>query len=249
MVTNNTEPQQKILELLKQKPGLHLSKIAELLNINISDVQQILHQLEKQRLISITDNLGFTQYFVKTQTKRWRSQKTQETRNKIYDIINQNPGIYTSKIAELMGMSTQLTDYHLLYLERKKIILATKDPIEYYRKYYTVESTIRTEDKKLLDLLSKRISFEILMLLLKHDSLQHKDLAKKLNMSPSKLSYHLSKLESDNAIIMQPYGETKGYHLKNKDEIVRILRIYQKRITLSLAVDEFRDIWNDFQFK
>jgi predicted transcriptional regulator len=250
MIENNHEKiEQDILELLEKNPGLHISKIAELLSVNIAVIQVQIDRLQKQGSIQASTDKGYNCYFIVQHQWKKRHDRINNLRNNIYTLIVQNPGIYTSKIAELIGISTQLTDYHLVHLERKKKVFAVKENDSYYRKYYTIESKLDSQEIKILEMLSKRIPFEIILLLLKHTTMQHNELSKKLGISPSKLSYHLGKLLDYDIINVQPYGEEKGYVVKNRDEILQILRRYQQRITLALAVNEFQDVWDNFSTK
>jgi len=49
-----------------------------------------------------------------------------ETRRKIYELIEKNPGLHLSKIAELLKMRVSLAEYHLLFLEKKDTIETIK---------------------------------------------------------------------------------------------------------------------------
>ena len=49
----------KIHDLIKKNPGLHLSKIAELLNMNITEIQHHLQYLEKKGIITVTSEVGY----------------------------------------------------------------------------------------------------------------------------------------------------------------------------------------------
>lgn len=161
-----------------------------------------------------------------------------DTRRKIYDIVVKNPGLHLSKIAELLNMRISLVEYHLLYLGKNQIVVSVNE--SGYTRYY-VKGEIGTEDKKALALLRQNVPLRIVILLLKCDSSQHKELLKNLDIAPSTLSYHLKKLVKCGIISVQTYGEEKGYSIINKEMVTRLL-IQYKPYNL---IDSFKDIWVD----
>ena len=62
--TEELETQQKIYTLIAQHPGLSLSKIAELLDINIPLLLYHLRILEKHHIVSTVKEKGFTRCYV-----------------------------------------------------------------------------------------------------------------------------------------------------------------------------------------
>ena len=245
----DTEIQRKIRELIAHHPGLHLSRLAELLNMKISEVAYHLEQLEEHGVIYVSKDTDIQRYYLEEKHVKTRDKRSLITRRKIYAVITQNPGLHLSKIAELVKMSVPLTDYHLLIMERQGELTVIKDAKGYLKRYYIADSGIDTSEKKLLGILGKKIPLKIVLFLLKHDHLQHKDLMTLLHMSSSKLSYHLTKMLEQGILEANPHGENKGYMLKNKDDILRILRKHKFHIVLDVAVDEFKELWGDLQYR
>ena len=163
-----------------------------------------------------------------------------ETRRKIYDLINQNPGIHLSKISQMLKMRTSLVEYHLLFLEKHEIISIDKETG--YKRYY-LKGKIGIKDKRYLFILRQKTVLGIILLLLKNDVSPHKVILENVNVSPSTLSYHLNKLIKKDIIELNRYGENKGYKIKNRDEIVSILIQYKPYKIL----DGFEDIWVDLK--
>ena len=114
-----------------------------------------------------------------------------DTRRKIFDLVSRNPGLHLSKIAEILKMSVQLVEYHLLYLEKNVVVYAERE--SGFTRYY-IKGDIGTADKKILSLLRQEVPLKIVLFLLKNNNSQHKDLLKICNVAPSTLSYHLKKL-------------------------------------------------------
>ena len=83
-----------------------------------------------------------------------------KTRRKIYNFISKNPGLHLSKIAELLKMRISLVEYHLLFLEKKKIVTLVKE-FGYVRCYPCGREEIGSADKKILSLIRQEIPLKI----------------------------------------------------------------------------------------
>jgi len=238
------EIQKKILDFISKNPGVHLSKIAEILSIKIPLIEQYLSYMEKTNLIDTIESEGFKKYYTHNIRKGSRDQRTIVTQGKIYTVIAKEPGIHLSRIAEICNMRTSLAEYHLLSMERQQLLTSVKQGGGYYKRYYIEDDSLGTEDKKILGLLRIETSLKIVLFLLKNPSFRHKDLLKNLNIASSTLSYHINKLVDNDIIEVASYGEEKGYSIKNKKKIIRLLRKYEMHQILG----DFKDIWKDFNF-
>ena len=89
---------------------------------------------------------------------------------------------------------------------------------------------------------------EIISSLLKHPVLKHKEIAEHLPIASSTISYHLSILVDNGVLDVRSRGKEKGYFLKDRDEIIRILKKYELHIELHLAVEGFKDAWKDLNY-
>ena len=163
-------------------------------------------------------------------------------RQKIYALILKNPGLHTSKIAEILKISGQLADYHLLYLERNNIIIAIKE--KGYKRHYT-EGGLGSQDRQRLSILRQKMPLKIVLFLLKNPNSQHKDILKCIGVAPSTLSYHLKKLIKSNIVYARTSGDEKKYLVKDKQEIIQLLIKYKP----FSWIDGFKDLWTDFTWK
>ena len=241
--TTDEEIQKKIYELLKKQPGIDRTKIAELLNLQIADVETSLQKLEKNNLILPIEEGGYTRFYHRPQQKNGKEQTTGETREKILTLITQNPGLHLSKIAELLTMSKPLAEYHLLRMEKERTIQVSKETG--YKRYYIADEDIETTDKKILSLLRKDIPLKIVLFLANHKNAKHKDILQYLNIAPSTLSYHLNNLIKQGIILVHRYGDEKGYSLKNEKELMNFILKYR----LHIVLDGFKDLWGDLHYK
>jgi predicted transcriptional regulator len=161
-----------------------------------------------------------------------------ETRRKVYDIIAKNPGLHLSKIAELLQMRISHVEYHLYYLEKHEIVTAEKSTG--YKRFY-IKGTIGSKDKRYLSILRQKTLLQIVLFLLKNETVQHKEILENVDVSPSTLSYHLKKMVKHNIIDVKRYGENKGYTLKDREEVIRWL-IQYKPFDL---YEGFTNVWTD----
>ena len=247
--SSEEEIQRRIYDLISQNPGLHLSKIAELLDMKLFEVKYHLQSLENKGIIFVTKDAGYERYYLQKSRIKAREKRTFGTRETIYNLIVQKPGLHLSKIAEILQMSISLADYHLVSMQKEGKITAVKDDKGYFKRYYVAGSEIKVQEKQIIETLRKKTPLKIVLLLLKRNNLQHKDIMEFLHMPSSSLSYHLTKLEEYGIIEVHPHGRERGYTLRNRDEIIRILKKYELHLELHLTIDEFKNMWDDLSYR
>ena len=164
-----------------------------------------------------------------------------ESRRNIYNLIQENPGLHLSKIAELSKLRISHVEYHLGYLEKHEVIVCIKE--EGYRRYY-VKETVGIKDKAVLALLRQEIPLKIVLYLLRYPRSLHKDILEHFDIAPSTLSYHLKKLQKRGIIDVHttPKGE-RQYSVVDEKEMTRILMQFKPYV----AVDSFAGIWEDLK--
>ena len=247
--SHEDEIRRKIYDLIYRRPGLHLSKITELLTLNISEVEDQLSYLEKNGFIVVSQKAGYKQYYPQNQNRKKRDKRSQAIRKKIHYLLVQNPGLHLSRIAELLEMSIPSVDYHLLDMERNREIFAVKDEKGYYKRYHVGEDKSGKQETIIFEIISKKIPLKIVLLLLKYRTLQHKEILKQVPIASSTLSYHLAQLVENEILVVDFQGEEKGYSLKDPENIIRVLKKYEVHIELHLAVENFVDLWEDLRYR
>ena len=63
----------------------------------------------------------------------------------------------------------------------------------------------------------------------------------KIHIHPSTLTYHLNRLDEYGIIEAVTFGKEKGYGVRNKKEIMWIIRKY----IFDDVIEGFRDMWED----
>jgi predicted transcriptional regulator len=162
-----------------------------------------------------------------------------ETRRNIYNIILQNPGLHVSKIAEILDLSFQLIDYHLVYMQRHGLITVEYEK-GYKRCYITGE--IGAEDKKILHFLRQELPLTIILYLLKNPYARHRDIYKEIGVSSPLSSYHLRKLVKNGIIEVSNSGKKYGYVVIDDKKVISLIIRYRPTCVAKMV----NDTWADF---
>jgi predicted transcriptional regulator len=162
-----------------------------------------------------------------------------ESRRKIFEQVEQVPGIHFRDIARRLNISTGVIEYHLRYLESHEMIVSRMEGR--YKRYYVV-GKLGSKDKELLALLRQRMPRRILMHLLLHPRTTHKKLRKEFKISASTLSFHLSKLLDKEVINQIKVGRKFQYKVIDEELVAKAL-IRFKEGFIDEVVDNFAKTW------
>lgn len=156
--------------------------------------------------------------------------------DEIFDIICNNPGIHFRGILEKCGREVGVVTYHLKILKKENAILSIS-----HRKrvlYFDHSWSDRVNEVELLiSYLRKRQSREILLFLTDpaNQQLALKELAARLDRSPSNLQWHVKKLIDDH--LVQPIR-------KGRKIILKLL--VEEKILNHLGKEVFPSRWEQF---
>ena len=162
----DTNIQDKIYKFLANNAGVHLSKIAEMLDCNIATLEPYLFFMEKSGTIKSFEVDGYKKYYVIKASENLRDQRSEDIRFRIQNLIEKNPGLHLSKIAELLDMRVSHAEYYLLQMQKNNRITAIKDTSGHYKRYYLKDHGICFEDKEILEVLRQDIRLKIVAYLL-----------------------------------------------------------------------------------
>ena len=235
--------EEKICELIAKNPGIYLSKIASLLNMKISTVEECILELENNNVIISIEKEGYKRYYFNEQDQRLYEGKISEIRKKIYALVEENPGVNLTVIAEMLEIRISLAEYHLLALEKNNSVVSVKE--FGHKRFYVKSNELQLGEMKLLALLRQELPLKIVLLLLKHSHFQHKELLEYFDIAPSTLSYHLNKLLRDGVLSVDTYGQEKGYAIKNTKAVIAFLTKYK----LYKMTKNFTDMWDDLKYQ
>lgn len=161
-----------------------------------------------------------------------------DTRKKIYRLIEKNPGLNLSTIAEMLHMNVPLVDYHTRYFEKHELITVVKE--ERFKRYY-IKGAVGVTEQNLFEALRRDIPLKIVLYLLKNPYAKHYDIFPALGISKSTLSYHLKKLVHKGIVKVHVQGEDWTYVIINEKEVVRFLLHYRP----SRVLKRFTDAWDE----
>ena len=164
------------------------------------------------------------------------------TRKKIFELISSSPGLHKREIARELKMSLSTVDYHLHYMEKRKIVSAKRDGK--YKRYFVAEKT-EAEDKRLMPLLRQETPRRIIIFLLQNPRAIHKEICREVKKAPSTVSFHLKKLIENGIIEEISLGKERAYVVKNPEKVADLIITYRSTF-LDKAVDKFVNAWAGF---
>ena len=172
-----------------------------------------------------------------------------DTRRRIFELIQANPGLHMRELARRAGLQLSLVEYHVNYLSDNEMVYAIRE--DRYTRFYVDEGFVQDvggaqisgEQKRMLALLRQELPLAIVVILLEASKATHKELAEALEVAGSTLSYPLGKLVDTGVVIKVKSGEKKGYRLKDRKEVLKVLIL--GHVKPPSQVDNFIEIWED----
>jgi len=168
-----------------------------------------------------------------------KDRKDLKTQRKIYELIEKNPGLHTSRIAEILNISWELANYHLNYLEKHDLINITKE--EGYNRCFP-SGKIGEKDRKIIGLLRQKYPLTIVLFLLTNPYSRFKEIAENVDIAPSTLVHHMKKLEKLQIIEFEEIKNAKRYIIVNKKYIIQLLIKYKPHS----FIEDYEDMWKEF---
>jgi predicted transcriptional regulator len=120
------ESRRRIYDIISKNPGVHLSKIADLLQMRISHVEYHVNYLERHDIITVEKISGYKRFYVKgtigIQDKRYLSVLRQQTLLHIVLFLLKNDVVQHKDILENVAISASTLSYHLNKLVKHNIV-------------------------------------------------------------------------------------------------------------------------------
>ena len=162
-------------------------------------------------------------------------------RDKIYQTILKNPGLHFRELQRRTTLATGSLQYHLDYLSRKHLVNSVKQGK--FVRYYSVRGEQFGEDQTLMNLLRQESLRTIVLFLFTKKSATNQTIAESVGLSPSTVSWHLSKLVKNNVVGVRKRLRKKYFYLLEPEKTREMLTCYRKSF-LDELVDHFVDIWD-----
>lgn len=157
-----------------------------------------------------------------------------DVRKKIYQTIEEFPGLHFRELQRKNRVGVGNLDYHLNYLEKTNLIRVKKSKGN--KRFYPLG--LNDYERNILGILRQKNFRKIILKLLKEKNITHKSIVDYLKISPSSVTWYLKLLINKNILIILEKEKQRYYQLKNKEEIIKVLVTYKESFVDKL-VDSF----------
>lgn len=161
-------------------------------------------------------------------------------RDMILQFIIDNPSTHLRKIKNCLSYSMGTTQYHVSNLEKEGKIISKRNG--FYKNFYHVGVDSEEGVMSILNLDSPR---KIILYLLENEPSNHLEIAKGVELSSATVSWHMKKLIQTGIISLRYDGKYSIYSLKNRDELIPLLRQY-KSSTWNDMINNMVEIFSAF---
>lgn len=156
------------------------------------------------------------------------------SRQRILRAIERSPGLHFRELQRRLATGTGILDYHLRRLEKQGLVKAEKKRGN--RRFFPVGFS--EADREVLSLLRAHTCRHLLLALLEHPGLSHRDLTRRLELSPSSITWSLQRLDAHGLLRIEERGREKHYALADSTRVLRVLTVYHDSF-LDRLVDKF----------
>lgn len=157
-----------------------------------------------------------------------------ETRSRIRDCIDREPGIHFNRISRELDIATGQTQYHLRKLLGDGKL--RKESIGGRTHYYP--PTYSAWERSTIALLRRETSREIVLYLLRNEPAAPAEIATKLDLARSTVEWHLSRLVEHDIATKERTDGHVIVSLTDGESVYRLLREIEPRL-LDRVVDRF----------
>ncbi len=137
-----------------------------------------------------------------------------ETRTAIYDHIRAHPGIRLGTLAQDLGINRGTLRYHLGKLQEFGMIATAA--VEGQTGYFENRQKYSVLEEKVLIHLRNRNTQEILAILLESPGTSRRELAERIGITASSVSWHLRRLKTDGIVLQEKTGGDVRYSLSRE---------------------------------
>lgn len=159
-------------------------------------------------------------------------------RRRIRAVVFKYPGIHFRGIQRKTNLAVGCLKYNLDVLEKSRDIVSEKCG----RNLRYFPPSVQSDNRRLLGILRLKSHRRILVYLLAHPAAKFSELAQRLDLSGSTLSWHLKKLEQEGVVLSSRRGKETSYSVVNEKEIKNLLATFKESF-LDGWVDSFISLW------
>ena len=152
-------------------------------------------------------------------------------REKLLQIISENPGIHFREIQRISGMAVGQTEYHLYQLERSARVVIREDGKN--RRYFLTDQG-NPKEKKIILCLRNGYSAAVIHDLVKKNEVPLRQWEKGRKSRREKVMNTIKEMESDGIIARKIKDEETLIYLVDMESIMKVLRKYRKGFVQTL---------------
>ncbi|MFH1664225.1 MAG: winged helix-turn-helix transcriptional regulator [archaeon] len=164
-----------------------------------------------------------------------------DSRKKIYELIEENPGLHFREIERRTGLAVGSLQYHLEFLQKSHLIKSFRQGK--FLRYYTSKESV-VEEKAAMSFLRKPSSRKIIIFLLNKKKANNLVISKKIGLSPSTTSWHLEQLVKESVLGKEKRGRESLFFVVNPNEVASLL-VEHKKSFVDELVDNFVEVWTE----
>ena len=160
-------------------------------------------------------------------------------------LVQEYPGLHLRELARQLDLDVRAAQYHLNRLEKAGYVTVLR--FGRFKRYFPRREKdqgeiVDRQDKRLLGHLRNSISLSLVVHLISFGPTRLADLSDKVEISPSRASFHLRKLEKAGIVVRRKEGRPK-YDVEDPDRLKELLRVYRP---MPDQVDGLLDLWDAF---
>lgn len=173
-----------------------------------------------------------------------------EVRRRLFQEIREYPGLHLSEIARNADVGTNHAKYHLRVLEDGDFVSSQREN-GYLRYYPKEESSLGRKEvvdrrkKEWLPLLRRENPLHITMLLFERGQANGSEIGEALDVAPSTVHHHTSKMEEAGLLTSHRDGRSRVYELADPDRVAELLEEHEPPDAL---VQGFLEGWEELDF-
>jgi predicted transcriptional regulator len=158
-----------------------------------------------------------------------------KTRRKIFLLISENPGINESEVVRLSGLNRGTVRYGLDYLEEHELVSCSRE--EKFVHYFP-SNRLPSAQRTVLKCILRSIPRSLVVYVLLFPGAGFGQIAGEFDLSPSTISYHLSRLVASGIMERERKGKETLFRLKDPGTVSDVLVAFKESYLADL-----RDRW------
>lgn len=143
-----------------------------------------------------------------------------ETRRRIYERILAVPGIHLRRLAREVAVPVGTLEHHLHLMERHGLV---RSFVESHRRAVVAAEDAAVDELPILHLLRQRTWRRLLLELLREPDLTFPEIVARIGLTPSTVSYHLTRLRLRGVLAKTTVGRTALYQVLQPERLRRLL--------------------------